>query len=56
MEMSFCTHESLQQARRGDEICSLTPSASSAQHHMLFPDTSLTNICNFPALVSFFHL
>lgn len=56
MEASFCTHQSLQQARRGDEIYSLTPSASSVQHHMIFPDTSLTNICNFPALVSVFHL
>lgn len=35
---------------------SLTPSASSVQHHMIFPDTSLTNICNFPAPVSTFHL
>lgn len=56
METSFCTHQTLQQARRGDEIYSLTPSASSVQDHTIFPDTSLTNICNFPALVSVFHL
>lgn len=56
METSFCTHQFLKQARRGDGIYSLTPSASSVQHHMIFPDTSLTNICNFPALVSMFQL
>ena len=56
METSFCTHQSLEQARRSDEIHSPTPPASSAQNEMIFPDTSLTDICDFPALVYIFHL